>query len=84
MPPSGSQQALKSFQASLVICVRPEPVAHDLHWHQFSRLAYPGIDSFSVSSPSFVQHVGVHSGISGRTHLIEYSSWPGRDWRYRG
>lgn len=60
------------------------PVAHDLHWHQFSRLAYPGIDFFSVSSPSFVQHVGVHSGISGRTHLIEYSSWPGRDWRYRG
>lgn len=59
------------------------PVAHDLHYHQWSRALYPDINFFAASCPSFVQHVGVESAISNRSHEITYKSWPGRDWRYR-
>ena len=57
-------------------------VAHDLHYHQWSRLVYPDIPAFAVCVPCFVQHIGTSSGISKRTHDITYKNWPGRDWRY--
>lgn len=58
------------------------PVAHDLHYHQWSRALYPDINFFAASCPSFVQHVGIESAISNRSHEITYKSWPGREWRY--
>lgn len=59
-------------------------VAHDLHYHVWSRQTYPELDYFLASVPSFVQHIGLESGISNRKHHIEYPSWPGRKWTYRG
>lgn len=58
------------------------PVAHDLHYHQWSSLMYPALEYFSVSVPSFVQHIGDDSGISTRAHLIQYKSWRGPGWSY--
>lgn len=60
------------------------PVAHDLHYHQWSRLHYPTIDFFAAAAPSHVQHIGNASGISAREHTISYPSWGGKDWTYRG
>lgn len=59
-------------------------VCHDLHYHQWSRAIYPNVKYFAASVPSFIQHIGDESGISNRTHQIQYASWPGQDWRYRG
>jgi hypothetical protein len=60
------------------------PVAHDLHFHQWHAKFYPDVKHVAFSNPSFVQHIGLESGISNRTHEITYKSWPGREWRYRG
>lgn len=60
------------------------PVAHDLHYHEWAERTYPEIMFFAASCPSFVQHIGAASGISGRAHLITYDSWPGPDWKYDG
>lgn len=59
-------------------------VAHDLHFHQFHEQLYPKVTHVLASAPSFVQHIGDQSGISTRSHLITYKSWPGRGWTYRG
>jgi hypothetical protein len=59
-------------------------VCHDLHFHQWHAKFYPEVKHIGFSNPSFVQHIGVESGISTRTHEITYKSWPGRAWRYRG
>lgn len=59
-------------------------VAHDLHFHQFHEQLYPKVTHVLASAPSFVQHIGDQSGISTRSHLITYKSWPGREWTYRG
>lgn len=59
-------------------------VAHDLHFHEWAKLAYPEIGHFAASVPSFVQHMGNASALSARDNIIRYASWPGRGWRYNG
>lgn len=39
-----------------------------------------GADHFLASVPSFVQHIGVESGIGNRT--FRFTSWPGPSWAY--
>lgn len=41
-----------------------------------------GVEYFLASVPSFVQHTGKESVISPRPVVHEFSSWPGRDWKY--
>lgn len=60
------------------------PVAHDLHFHEWAKHTYPEIGHFAASVPSFVQHMGNASALSGRSHTITYASWPGRNWRFNG
>lgn len=60
------------------------PVAHDLHFHQWHEKFHPTVKHVGVAMPSFVQHIGVDSGISNRTHEITYKSWLGPDWSYHG
>lgn len=59
-------------------------VAHDLHFHEWAKHTYPDIGHFAASVPSFVQHMGNASALSGRNHTITYASWPGRGWRFNG
>lgn len=55
--------------------------SHDLLLKQWSREAYPKVDHFLASAPSFVQHIGRESSLHfGRFH--DYASFPGRQWGY--
>jgi hypothetical protein len=51
---------------------------HDLLLQQWGKSR--GLTHFLASAPSFVQHVGVESGINNR--FFEFVTWPGRDWYY--
>ncbi len=58
--------------------------SYDLLMGDWSKKNWPESNHFAVSSPSFVQHIGMNSVINPRNDVHMFPSWPGKDWSYIG
>lgn len=56
------------------------PNAYDMMMQDWAKATWPDVNYFRASVPSFVQHRGEHSSIGNK--FFEFSSWPGRSWKY--
>lgn len=62
--------------------MNPAGAAWDLAMHKWAAERWPEIEHFSISCPSFVEHIGRESVIDPRPTTHTFPSWPGREWSY--
>lgn len=58
--------------------------AYDLLIADWHKTHYPDLPHLLTPAPSFVQHIGMTSVIRPRPVVHTFSSWPGREWTYKG
>lgn len=57
---------------------------YDLLLKEWAKQTWPKVDYFLASVPSFVQHVGVESSLSGNERFHHNDSFQGAAWSYKG